>query len=112
MWLVAHKSILTKYNMLRRKWQETPDCYFFGEAETTGHMIGRPIAKVIWGIVAICFGQNDRSSSYEQFSSWIKKALLGGDGGDAGVGSYLLVNLERAEQNMFRQKNLLGILVT
>jgi hypothetical protein len=109
MWLVAQKSILTKYNMLRRKWQGTPDCYFFGEAETTGHMIGCPIAKVIWGIVAICFGQNDRSSSYEQFSSWIKKAL---PGGDAGVGSYLLVNLERAEQNMFRQKNLLGILVT
>jgi hypothetical protein len=59
MWLIAQKSILTKDNVLRRKWQD-PDCYFCGEAETTDHLLFMcPIAKVIWGIVAIFLGQND-----------------------------------------------------
>jgi hypothetical protein len=38
-----------------------------------------PIAKVVWGIVSIFFGQADRPSSYEQFWPWIKKVLPGGD---------------------------------
>jgi hypothetical protein len=29
MWLVEHKSILTKDNMLRRKWKGNPGCYIF-----------------------------------------------------------------------------------
>jgi hypothetical protein len=29
--------------------------------------------------VAICFGQHDRPSSYEQFWPWVRKALPGGD---------------------------------
>jgi hypothetical protein len=67
-WLVAHKSILTKDNMLRRKWQGTPNCYFCGEAETTDRLLfDCSIVKVIWGIVAIHCGQNDSLSSYEQF---------------------------------------------
>jgi hypothetical protein len=30
MWLVEQKAILIKDNMLRRKWQENPSCYFCG----------------------------------------------------------------------------------
>jgi hypothetical protein len=44
-----------------------------------GCLFSCPVAKVIWGIVAICFGQQDRPSSYEQYWMWIKKALPGGE---------------------------------
>jgi hypothetical protein len=79
MWPVAQKAILTKDN-IRRKWQGDPGCYFCGCPETVDHLLlSCPVAKVIWGIVAICFGQHDRPSSYEQYWLWVKKAIPGGD---------------------------------
>jgi hypothetical protein len=38
-----------------------------------------PIAKVIWGIIAVCFHQKTRPSNYEQFWIWISNALPGGE---------------------------------
>jgi hypothetical protein len=38
-----------------------------------------PVARVVWGTLAICFNQSDRPSSYEHFFTWIKKALPGGE---------------------------------
>jgi hypothetical protein len=38
-----------------------------------------PVAKVVWGVMAICFGQKIRPSSYEEFWPWIRKALGGGE---------------------------------
>jgi hypothetical protein len=37
-----------------------------------------PIAKVIWGLVALCFGIKTRRTNYNQFWLWNKKALPGG----------------------------------
>jgi hypothetical protein len=37
-----------------------------------------PIAKVIWGLVALCFGIETRRTNYNQFWLWNKKALPGG----------------------------------
>jgi hypothetical protein len=80
MWLVAQGAILSKDNMIKRKWEGNPGCYFFGSAETVDHLLFTyPIAKVVWGIVAMCFHLNIRPCSYEQFWTWIKSALPGGD---------------------------------
>jgi hypothetical protein len=38
-----------------------------------------PIAKVIWGVLAICLHQNTRPTCYEHFWPWITKALPGGE---------------------------------
>jgi hypothetical protein len=38
-----------------------------------------PVAKVVWGFLAICFGQKVKPSSYEEFWPWIQKALAGGE---------------------------------
>jgi hypothetical protein len=76
MWLVEQKATLTKDNMIKRQWQGDPSCYFCSAPETMDH--GCPIAKVVWGVLAICFQQNTRPSTYEQCWSRINMALSGG----------------------------------
>jgi hypothetical protein len=67
MWLVDQKAILAKDNM-KKSWQGEPDCYFCGQFEDTGHLLFTcPISKIIWGVIALCFHQNDRTSSFDQF---------------------------------------------
>jgi hypothetical protein len=72
MWFVEQKTILAKDVMLKRNWQGDPRCYFYGLPESCDHL---PIAKVIWGLIAICLQQNTRPSTYEQFWVWIKGVL-------------------------------------
>jgi hypothetical protein len=80
MWLVEQRAILTKDNMLVRNWQGDPSCYFCDSLETVDHLFFEcPTAKVIWGIVALCFQQNCRPKSYDQFWQWIYSALLEGE---------------------------------
>jgi hypothetical protein len=38
-----------------------------------------PVARVVWGIIAICFQQPTRPRSYSQYWPWIKQALPGGE---------------------------------
>jgi hypothetical protein len=79
MWLVEQRSILTKDNMKKRNRQGDPDCYFCGQFEDTDHLLlVCPISKVIWGVIAMCFHQNDMPSSYDQFWPWLEKSLPGG----------------------------------
>jgi hypothetical protein len=76
MWLDAQKIILTKENMIAINWNGDPRCFFCGEREYVDHLLfSCPIARVVWGLLAICFAQPSRLSSYEEFWSWIHKAL-------------------------------------
>jgi hypothetical protein len=92
MWLVEQQAIVTKDNMVKRRWQGDPRCVFCGAFETPDHLLFTcPIAKVVWGVVAICFHQRTRPSSCDQFWLWIDNALpsvcvLGGGGGYCNVG--------------------------
>jgi hypothetical protein len=80
MWLIEQNTILTKDNMVKRRWPGDPGCYFCGYPESSDHLFfSCPMAKVVWGVVAICFQQKDRPRNYEQFWNWIKKALPGGE---------------------------------
>jgi hypothetical protein len=68
MWLLEKKAILTKDNMVKRKWQGVPDYYFCGAPEDCDHLMFLcPIARVVWGVIAICFHQKTRPVSYDQF---------------------------------------------
>jgi hypothetical protein len=80
MWLIEQEVILAKDNMRKKNWSDDPGCYFCGAEETIDHMMfSCPVAKVVWGVVALCFHQKDRPSCYKQYWPWVKKALLGGD---------------------------------
>jgi hypothetical protein len=82
MWMVAQRAILTKDNMLSRNWHGDQGCYFFGSAETVDHLLfWCLVAKVVWGIIDVCFHQKDKPSSYEQFLPWIRRALPDRGGG-------------------------------
>jgi hypothetical protein len=55
-----------------------PSCYFCNAPETVDHLFFEcPTAKVICGVIAICFHQNSRPKAYDQFWRWILRALLG-----------------------------------
>jgi hypothetical protein len=48
MWVLEQKAILTKDNMIRRKWQGDPGCYFCGNPEDCDHlMFTCPILRVV-----------------------------------------------------------------
>jgi hypothetical protein len=67
MWLVERQAILTKDNMVKRRWQVDPGCFFCGALESPNNLLFTcPIGKVVWG-VAMCFHQRNRPSSYDQF---------------------------------------------
>jgi hypothetical protein len=56
MWLVFHKSILTEENMIKRNWGGDSGCYFCNDPKIVDHLwFSCPVAKVIWGIIALCF---------------------------------------------------------
>jgi hypothetical protein len=67
--------------MIAKKWQGDPGCFFCGELETVDHLLfDCPISKIVWGVIAICFGQRNGPKSFKQFWSWIGKSLSGGEG--------------------------------
>jgi hypothetical protein len=58
MWLLKQRVVLTKDNMLIRNWQGSLNCYFCGARESNDHLFfSFPIAKVIWGVVALPGGE-------------------------------------------------------
>jgi hypothetical protein len=53
MWLIEQNAILTKDNMLKKKWVGDLGCYFCGVDESIDHlMFNCPIVKV----VCVCWG--------------------------------------------------------
>jgi hypothetical protein len=53
MWLIEQDAILTKDNMLKRKWHGDPNCYFCNSPESMNHLFFEcPVAKVTWGVIA------------------------------------------------------------
>jgi hypothetical protein len=53
---------------------------FCGSPESIDHLFfSCLVAKVIWGVIAKCFHQRSRPSSYDQYWVWITNALPGGE---------------------------------
>lgn len=78
--LLENQAILTKDNMIKRKWKGEPECYFCSHPETQTHLMFECSGmRVVWSVVALCFNFNTRPRSLEQFWAWIKGALPGGE---------------------------------
>jgi hypothetical protein len=72
LWVCLEIFVVCLKSLALRKWQGHPGCYFCGMAENCDHLLFEcPIAKVIWGVITICF----QPFSYEYFWIWITKAL-------------------------------------
>jgi hypothetical protein len=74
LWLVETKAILTKDNIIRRKWQGDPSCYFCDTEENRDHLLFQcPIARCVWGIIAICLGTDLIPNKCYQYWEWAKR---------------------------------------
>ena len=76
MWLLSNGVVLTKDNMLRRKWNGSPECFFCEHNESIDHLFFQcSIAKVVWACVARCFGASDIPGNLDQCWSWFDQWL-------------------------------------
>ena len=65
-WLMTNDALLTKDNMIRRKWSGNPKCYFCDHDETINHLFFTcSTAKVVWGVIAKLLGANNILTSLE-----------------------------------------------
>lgn len=65
LWLLEKRAILTKDNMIRRKWIGDRNCYFCTSPETVDHLFFHcHVAKVVWGMVGICLGATNIPGGY------------------------------------------------
>jgi hypothetical protein len=79
LWLVLNNAILTKDNMIKRKWQGNPACYFCDQNESASHLLFHcNIAKAVWATFVTCIGANDIPSSIDRCWLWFEKWLPGG----------------------------------
>jgi hypothetical protein len=79
LWLVEKQTILTKDNMIKRKWTEEPSCYFCEADESVDHLPFQcRVARCIWGLVVLCLGSNQIPSNCNSYWEWAKIHSPGG----------------------------------
>lgn len=79
MWLLSNNAVLTKDNMVKRKWSGSPSCAFCDQNESADHLFFLcPVAKVVWGIIAKVLGADNIPTSLSQCWLWCSKWLPGG----------------------------------
>jgi hypothetical protein len=75
-WLMENNAVLTKDNIIKRKWKGNPTCLFCDQAESLEHLFFQcTIAKCVWGMVGACLGATNVPNSIEQYKEWIRKLL-------------------------------------
>jgi hypothetical protein len=76
MWLVSQNAILTKENLVKRKWKGNKSCAFCNENESVGHLFFEcPTPKYVWSLLAYSLGSVCTPSSMDQYWLWIHKIL-------------------------------------
>lgn len=80
MWLIHNNAILTRDNLIKRKWPGDASCVFCNDLESIDHIFFLcPVAKVIWGVIATSFGASIVPLSFSGYSTWINQVLASGD---------------------------------
>ena len=79
MWPTLQNAILTKDNLLKRKWKGSPNCAFCQEGESVQHLFfDCSVSIYTWSILAYIFGVSVRPTSIIQFWACIQWCLPGG----------------------------------
>jgi hypothetical protein len=76
MWLMQHDAILTKDNLIKRKWQGDKSCRFCRMDESVTHLFfDCSLARYVWSLVALVIGADCRPSTLDQFWEWCDRFL-------------------------------------
>jgi hypothetical protein len=80
LWLMLNNAVLTKDNMVKRKWLGDPTCYFCDHNETLSHLFFQcSTTKAVWAIVAKCIGAQNVPRSFDQCWNGCDKWLPAGN---------------------------------
>jgi hypothetical protein len=72
MWFLNKKVLLTKDNLIKRKWQGNEKCCFCDQKETIQHLfIQCPLAKMVWRIIHMTFGISPPMNLKNLFGKWL-----------------------------------------
>ena len=72
MWLIENNFLLTKDNLIKRKWVGDASCYFGPQVETIAHLFfACLVAKVVWGCVVSCLKTSFIPRNLEQCWVWL-----------------------------------------
>jgi hypothetical protein len=73
-WLMENNAVLTKDNMIKRKWIGDAKCQLCDDLESVNHLFFKcVIARVIWGVVAQHIGACNIPSHMGQYWAWIQR---------------------------------------
>ena len=79
LWLVMNNAILTKDNLIRRKWAGNPTCHFCDKEESISHLLFQcSTAKAVWAVVAYALGADNVPRNIQQCWEWCEKWLPNG----------------------------------
>jgi hypothetical protein len=72
MWFLSNKVLLTKDNLVKRKWKGCTKCVFCGEQETVEHLfIQCPFAKLIWRTIHFSYDLPPPTNVTNMFGNWL-----------------------------------------
>jgi len=76
LWLVLNNAILTKDNLIKRKWFGSPLCHFCNEDENIDHLFFQcRMAKAVWAVIAHSIGADNVPRTLQQCWSWCERWL-------------------------------------
>ena len=76
LWLVANNALLTRDNMVKRKWTGDPSCLFCECNESVSHLLFQcSLAKAVWAVVAHCLGASNVPRNLNQSWAWCEQWL-------------------------------------
>lgn len=80
LWLIANNAILTKDNLVKRRWQGDPACCFCQYPETVNHLLFTcSVARVVWATTATCLGASNIPTSFDQSWRWCARWIPKGN---------------------------------
>jgi hypothetical protein len=98
-WLMENNAILTKDNMIKRKWTGDSTCMFCNQVESLEHLFFQcTVAKCVWGTVGVYLGTGSIPGDINRYKRWIKESLPGGKSVSFWLRSYMLGDVEMQEQ--------------
>ena len=78
-WLLEKGAVLTKDNMIRRRWAGDPSCKFCDQPETINHLFFQClVAKCIWALIGKCLGANIPREIVNSISNGLGNGCLTG----------------------------------